>query len=156
MFSGLHHSVSQGDARAAGLNVEVTDLLAKDNGLITPVGCLSELQSLVLNLNSFFRQESERLSDEDLCKMLMDCRKGSSKLARLKTFPVTFKLELSGSCDESLMRYLFHLLIDSGGFKKSCCPINARGLINAEERIVNFIVFYQKTVAFEQNFSKFC
>lgn len=47
--------------------------------------------------------------------MLADCRKGGSKLAKLKTFPITFKMELSGGCAESLMRYLFawHILYSS-------------------------------------------
>uniref|UniRef100_A0A9J2PJV5 Dedicator of cytokinesis protein 7 n=1 Tax=Ascaris lumbricoides TaxID=6252 RepID=A0A9J2PJV5_ASCLU len=51
--------------------------------------------------------ESERLSDDDLCKMLIESRKGGSKLARLKTFPAKFKLEISGNgIEECPMRWL--------------------------------------------------
>ncbi|VDN86941.1 unnamed protein product [Brugia pahangi] len=101
LFGGLHQTVSQNDAITTGSGLE-TDSLLKDGG--SPLTSLCNLQPLLLSLNSFFRQEAERLTDEDLCKMLADCRKGGSKLARLKTFPITFKMELSGGCGESLMR----------------------------------------------------
>ncbi|VDM43975.1 unnamed protein product, partial [Toxocara canis] len=72
---------------------------------------LSSLQPLLLDLNSFFRQESERLSDEDLCKMLIESRKGGSKLARLKAFPAKFKLEIAGNgIEECPMRLTPELL----------------------------------------------
>nr|CRZ23221.1 Bm4167 [Brugia malayi] len=106
LFGGLHQTVSQNDATTTGSGLE-TDSLLKDGG--SPLTSLSNLQPLLLSLNSFFRQEAERLTDEDLCKMLADCRKGGSKLARLKTFPITFKMELSGGCGESLMRNLLYV-----------------------------------------------
>lgn len=45
------------------------------------------------------------MSDEDLCKMLAESRKGGSKIARLKTFPVSLKMEISKGNRESLMRF---------------------------------------------------
>ncbi|VDO39454.1 unnamed protein product [Onchocerca flexuosa] len=106
IFGGLHPTVLQSDTVAMGLGLEIDSLL-KDGG--SSFTSSNGLQSLLLNINSFFRQEAERLTDEDLCKMLADCRKGGSKLARLKTFPVTLKIELSSGCGESLMRNLLYI-----------------------------------------------
>lgn len=56
MLGTLHQSASQSDATASAPNVEVADLLVKD-GAGTPTS-LNDLQPLILNLNSFYRQVS--------------------------------------------------------------------------------------------------
>uniref|UniRef100_A0A1I7WWD4 DOCKER domain-containing protein n=1 Tax=Heterorhabditis bacteriophora TaxID=37862 RepID=A0A1I7WWD4_HETBA len=62
----------------------------------SPEITLTNLQPLTLNLNSFFRYETDRLSDEDLFKLLADARRIGGKLSRLKTFPLEMALQLSG------------------------------------------------------------
>ncbi|KAE9416845.1 hypothetical protein Angca_006569, partial [Angiostrongylus cantonensis] len=57
---------------------------------------LANLQPVLLNFNSFFRQEAERLSDEDLYKLLADARRPGGKLSRLKTFTADLCIQLSG------------------------------------------------------------
>ncbi|KAM3718831.1 Dedicator of cytokinesis protein [Dirofilaria immitis] len=123
LFGGLHSTFSQNDT-ALGLGLEIHSLL-KDGGC--PLISLNDLRPLLLNLNSFFRQEAERLTDEDLCKMLADYRKGGSKLARPKTFPVTLKIELSSGYSQSLM-------------SKGIYTVNAsyRNLLYIYPRSVNF------------------
>ncbi|WKX95563.1 hypothetical protein Q1695_012204 [Nippostrongylus brasiliensis] len=66
---------------------------------------LSNLHPITVNLNSFFRQEADRLSEEDLYKLLADARRPGGKLSRLKTFSVDLALQLSGgNAEELLMR----------------------------------------------------
>ncbi|MCP9262223.1 Dedicator of cytokinesis protein 6 [Dirofilaria immitis] len=120
-----------------GLGLEIHSLL-KDGGC--PLISLNDLRPLLLNLNSFFRQEAERLTDEDLCKMLADYRKGGSKLARPKTFPVTLKIELSSGYSQSLMRNLLYIYPRSVNFSSRSGPsrnIAVRvELMNAQEKPV--------------------
>lgn len=49
------------------------------------------------NGSSLTFQESDKLSDEDLLKMLVESRKlsSSSRLSRLKSFPIEFKFQLA-------------------------------------------------------------
>ncbi|EFO23679.1 hypothetical protein LOAG_04806 [Loa loa] len=137
IFGGLHLTISQSDTTAVGSGLE-TDSLLRDGG--SPLTSLNALQPLLLSLNSFFRQEAERLTDEDLCKMLADCRKGGSKLARLKTFPITFKMELSGGCGESLMRNLLYVYPRSVNLSSRSGPSRNIAihveLMNAQEKPV--------------------
>ncbi|EPB66156.1 dedicator of cytokinesis [Ancylostoma ceylanicum] len=67
---------------------------------------LANLQPVTLNLNSFFRQEADRLSDDDLFKLLADARKPGGKLSRLKTFTADLALQLSGGTGEELLMRL--------------------------------------------------
>ncbi|VDM56495.1 unnamed protein product, partial [Angiostrongylus costaricensis] len=67
---------------------------------------LANLQPVLLNLNSFFRQEAERLSDEDLYKLLADARRPGGKLSRLKTFTADLSIQLSGGTAEELLMRL--------------------------------------------------
>ncbi|CAG9532753.1 unnamed protein product [Cercopithifilaria johnstoni] len=137
LFAGLHPTLSQSETAAVGLGLETASLL-KDGG--SSLTSLSGLQPLLLNINSFFRQEAERLTDEDLCKMLADCRKGGSKLAKLKTFPITFKMELSGGCGESLMSNPMDIVKEIVEFpSKGIYAVNAtyRNLLYIYPRSVN-------------------
>ncbi|KJH41274.1 dedicator of cytokinesis [Dictyocaulus viviparus] len=78
------------DASSVGKSLEMT---------------LTNLQPILLNFNSFYRQEADRLSDEDLYKLLGDARRPSGKLSRLKTFNANLSIQLSGgTADELQMR----------------------------------------------------
>ncbi|XP_062985366.1 dedicator of cytokinesis protein 8 [Elgaria multicarinata webbii] len=48
-----------------------------------------------LTFNTFFKQEGDRLSDEDLFKFLADCKRTSSLQRRVKSVPGFLKLEIS-------------------------------------------------------------
>ncbi|XP_059744916.1 dedicator of cytokinesis protein 8 isoform X4 [Bos taurus] len=48
-----------------------------------------------LTINSFFKQEGDRLSDEDLFKFLADYKRSSSLQRRVKSIPGLLKLEIS-------------------------------------------------------------
>ncbi|RMC16389.1 hypothetical protein DUI87_06716 [Hirundo rustica rustica] len=55
----------------------------------------SNFKQSSLTLNTFFKQEGDRLSDEDLFKFLADFKRSSSLQRRIKTLPGTLKLEIS-------------------------------------------------------------
>uniref|UniRef100_A0A4X1W0L1 Dedicator of cytokinesis 8 n=2 Tax=Sus scrofa TaxID=9823 RepID=A0A4X1W0L1_PIG len=48
-----------------------------------------------MTINSFFKQEGDRLSDEDLFKFLADYKRSSSLQRRVKSIPGSLKLEIS-------------------------------------------------------------
>ncbi|XP_018114075.1 dedicator of cytokinesis protein 8 isoform X1 [Xenopus laevis] len=55
-------------------------------------------KSTTLTVNTFFKQEGDKLSDEDLFKHLADYKR-SSLQRRIKSIPGLLKLELSPACD---------------------------------------------------------
>ncbi|KFP76182.1 Dedicator of cytokinesis protein 8, partial [Acanthisitta chloris] len=55
----------------------------------------SNFKTISLTLSTFFKQEGDRLSDEDLFKFLADFKRSSSLQRRTKTLPGTLKLEIS-------------------------------------------------------------
>lgn len=57
---------------------------------------------ITLTVSSFFKQESERLRDEDLYKLLVELRRPGSTLKRLKCIPGILKLDLSPRPEELL------------------------------------------------------
>uniref|UniRef100_T1J9Y0 Uncharacterized protein n=1 Tax=Strigamia maritima TaxID=126957 RepID=T1J9Y0_STRMM len=61
---------------------------------------LTCFRPVTLTVSSFFKQESERLRDEDLYKFLADLKRPSSVLKRLKCLPGILKLDISPSPDE--------------------------------------------------------
>ncbi|XP_030322741.1 dedicator of cytokinesis protein 8 [Calypte anna] len=56
---------------------------------------VSNFKTISLTLSTFFKQEGDRLSDEDLFKFLADFKRSSSLQRRTKTLPGTLKLEIS-------------------------------------------------------------
>uniref|UniRef100_A0ABM5FS84 Dedicator of cytokinesis protein 8 isoform X2 n=1 Tax=Pogona vitticeps TaxID=103695 RepID=A0ABM5FS84_9SAUR len=52
-------------------------------------------KTTTLTLNTFFKQEGDRLSDEDLLKFLADFKRSSSLQRRVKPIPGLLKLEIS-------------------------------------------------------------
>uniref|UniRef100_A0A8C0V789 Dedicator of cytokinesis 8 n=1 Tax=Cyanistes caeruleus TaxID=156563 RepID=A0A8C0V789_CYACU len=55
----------------------------------------SNFKTISLTLGTFFKQEGDRLSDEDLFKFLADFKRSSSLQRRIKTLPGTLKVEIS-------------------------------------------------------------
>ncbi|XP_058798618.1 dedicator of cytokinesis protein 7 [Phymastichus coffea] len=64
--------------------------------------CLDSFRPITLTVSSFFKQESERLRDEDLYKLLVELRRPGSNLKRLKCIPGILKLDLSPRPEELL------------------------------------------------------
>ncbi|NXU09160.1 DOCK8 protein, partial [Pardalotus punctatus] len=57
----------------------------------------SNFKTTSLTIGTFFKQEGDRLSDEDLFKFLADFKRSSSLQRRIKTLPGTLKLEISSA-----------------------------------------------------------
>uniref|UniRef100_A0A2K6SKA5 Dedicator of cytokinesis 8 n=1 Tax=Saimiri boliviensis boliviensis TaxID=39432 RepID=A0A2K6SKA5_SAIBB len=58
-------------------------------------GVGSNFKTSTLSVNSFFKQEGDRLSDEDLFKFLADYKRSSSLQRRVKSIPGLLRLEIS-------------------------------------------------------------
>lgn len=61
---------------------------------------LDNFRPVTLTVSSFFKQEGDRLSDEDLYKFLADLKRPSSVLKRVKCIPGTLKLDISPCPEE--------------------------------------------------------
>ncbi|XP_035223308.1 dedicator of cytokinesis protein 7-like, partial [Stegodyphus dumicola] len=61
---------------------------------------LDTFRPVTLTVNSFFKQETDRLRDEDLFKFLVDLKRPSSVLKRLKCVPGILKLDIAPCPDE--------------------------------------------------------
>ncbi|XP_006881388.1 PREDICTED: dedicator of cytokinesis protein 8 isoform X1 [Elephantulus edwardii] len=59
----------------------------------------STFKTTSMTINNFFKQEGDRLSDEDLFKFLADYKRSSSLQRRVKSIPGLLKLELSSAPD---------------------------------------------------------
>ncbi|PVD22808.1 hypothetical protein C0Q70_16064 [Pomacea canaliculata] len=62
---------------------------------------LDNFRPVTLTVSSFFKQEGVKLSDEDLYKFLVDLKRPSSVLKRVKCIPATLKLDIS-PCPEEI------------------------------------------------------
>ncbi|XP_066298679.1 dedicator of cytokinesis protein 7-like isoform X4 [Branchiostoma lanceolatum] len=62
---------------------------------------LDTFRAVTLTVSSFFKQEGDRLKDEDLYKFLMDLKRPSSVLKKLKCIPGALKLDISPAPDNS-------------------------------------------------------
>uniref|UniRef100_A0A8C0ZYW0 Dedicator of cytokinesis protein 8 n=1 Tax=Castor canadensis TaxID=51338 RepID=A0A8C0ZYW0_CASCN len=60
-------------------------------------GVGSNFKATTMNINSFFKQEGDRLSDEDLFKFLADYKRSSSLQRRVKSIPGSLRLEISAA-----------------------------------------------------------
>ncbi|XP_075527914.1 dedicator of cytokinesis isoform X1 [Dermacentor variabilis] len=61
---------------------------------------LDTFRPVTLTVSSFFKQESDRLRDEDLYKFLVDLKRSGSMLKRLKSIPGTLRLDISPCAEE--------------------------------------------------------
>ncbi|XP_020629756.1 dedicator of cytokinesis protein 7-like [Orbicella faveolata] len=66
-----------------------------DGSELEVVPDLTNFRPVTLTVSSFFKQESDKLKDEDLYKFLADLKRPSSVLKRLKCIPGTLKLDIS-------------------------------------------------------------
>ncbi|KAK6180566.1 hypothetical protein SNE40_012697 [Patella caerulea] len=62
---------------------------------------LDNFRPITLTVSSFFKQESDKLSDDDLYKFLVDLKRPSSVLKRVKCIPAVLKLDIS-PCPEEI------------------------------------------------------
>ncbi|XP_046442972.1 dedicator of cytokinesis protein 7-like isoform X3 [Daphnia pulex] len=62
---------------------------------------LDNFRPVTLTVSSFFKQEGERLRDDDLYKYLHELRRSNNALKRLKCIPGTLKLEVSPCPEEN-------------------------------------------------------
>nr|CDJ83685.1 Dedicator of cytokinesis domain containing protein [Haemonchus contortus] len=114
---------------------------------------LANLQPITLTVNSFFRQEADRLSDEDLYKLLADARRPGGKLSRLKTFTADMALQLSGGTGEELLMRLSPEMLRvapfSGGpgteLTKDIQEFPAKGFYQANTSYRNLLYIYPKS-----------
>uniref|UniRef100_A0A8C8SR86 Dedicator of cytokinesis 8 n=1 Tax=Pelusios castaneus TaxID=367368 RepID=A0A8C8SR86_9SAUR len=85
-------SRSSGDKRMTmlqGRRFSERSLNSEDNYGVT------NFKATTLTSNTFFKQEGDRLSDEDLFKFLTDYKRSSSLQRRVKSIPGSLKLEIS-------------------------------------------------------------
>ncbi|XP_071435974.1 dedicator of cytokinesis protein 8 isoform X2 [Pithys albifrons albifrons] len=89
---GLNGKGSTSDKRATLLQARRLSerSLSSEDGYPAP-----NFKTISLTLNTFFKQEGDRLSDEDLFKFLADFKRSSSLQRRIKTLPGTLKLDIS-------------------------------------------------------------
>ncbi|CAJ0607791.1 unnamed protein product [Cylicocyclus nassatus] len=111
---------------------------------------LANLQPVTLNLNSFYKQEADRLSDDDLFKLLADARKPGGKLGRLKTFAAELSLQLSGGTGEELLMRLSPEMLrvapfSGGELTKDIQEFPAKGLYMANTSYRNLLYIYPKS-----------
>ncbi|XP_008101523.2 dedicator of cytokinesis protein 8 isoform X1 [Anolis carolinensis] len=62
---------------------------------IEDVSSMTNFKPTTLTVNTFFKQEGDKLSDEDLFKFLADSKRSSSLQRRVKSIPGLLKLEIS-------------------------------------------------------------
>ncbi|PIO64161.1 hypothetical protein TELCIR_14220, partial [Teladorsagia circumcincta] len=97
--------------------------------------------------------EADRLSDEDLYKLLADARRPGGKLSRLKTFAVDMGLQLSGGTGEELLMRLSPEMLRvapfSGGpgteLTKDIQEFPAKGFYMANTSYRNLLYIYPKS-----------
>ncbi|NXL85452.1 DOCK8 protein, partial [Alectura lathami] len=89
---GLNGKGSTSDKRAALLQARRLSERSLSSEDSYPA---SNFKTISLTLSTFFKQEGDRLSDEDLFKFLADFKRSSSLQRRIKTLPGTLKLEIS-------------------------------------------------------------
>jgi hypothetical protein len=63
---------------------------------------LSTFKPVAISINAFFKQESEKLSDEDLYRCLNELKKSTGLMKKLKCVPGSLKMEFSPLSDDDL------------------------------------------------------
>ena len=66
---------------------------------------LDSFPPVTLTVSSFFKQESDKLKDEDLFKFLLDLKRPTTALKKLKCIRGTLKLDISVAADQQ--KYCF-------------------------------------------------
>jgi hypothetical protein len=96
------------------------------------------------SMNTMFKIESEKLSDQDIAKVLTDYQKsGPSKLARLKSFPAELSLELSIRKSDEINDFLSCELLPASDFVSDTSD-KARELLDfPQKQIFRVHTFYR-------------
>nr|XP_018911108.1 PREDICTED: dedicator of cytokinesis protein 7 [Bemisia tabaci] len=76
---------------------------------------LESFRPVTITVSSFFKQESDKLRDEDLYKFLQELKRPASVLKKLKCIPGSLKLDIS-PCPEEMKNSLTPELCPLGGF----------------------------------------
>jgi hypothetical protein len=93
-----------------------------------------------------FKSESEKLSDNDICKVLIEYQKsGTSRLTRLKTFPVELSLEMSIRKSDEINDFLSTELLPAADFVADTADNKAREvLVFPQKQIFRVHTFYRQ------------
>lgn len=90
---------------------------------------LDSFRPITINVSNFFKQESERLRDEDLYKFLQELKRPCSVMKKLKCIPGTLKLDISPCPEEvkcALTPDLHKLFPYNGKFVKQKYQLDLR------------------------------
>ncbi|XP_044752960.1 dedicator of cytokinesis protein 7 [Coccinella septempunctata] len=111
--SGSHSNTNSLERKSAGSSLEQLRRRATDMGTLTRRGSLERrdkrrswspdhlansmdtFRPITLTVTSFFRQEGEKLKDDDLYKCLQELKRPQLILKKIKCIPATLKLEIS-------------------------------------------------------------
>lgn len=118
------------------------------------VSGLDTFRPLTITISSFFRQESERLKDDDLYKFLQDLKRPCYLMKKLKVIPGNLKMEIS-PCPEDLKYVLTPELAkilpypdQKGRPVKEILEFPAREIFVPHETFRNLIYVYPKELNF--------
>uniref|UniRef100_UPI00398F3272 dedicator of cytokinesis protein 8 isoform X2 n=1 Tax=Pristiophorus japonicus TaxID=55135 RepID=UPI00398F3272 len=73
--------------------------LSERSALLEDQHNMSNFKTAVITINTFFKQEGDRLSDEDLLKFLAEMKRSSASLRRLRPISGLIKLEISPAAE---------------------------------------------------------
>ncbi|XP_038660625.1 dedicator of cytokinesis protein 8 isoform X1 [Scyliorhinus canicula] len=74
--------------------------LSERSALLEDQYNLSNFKTATITVSNFFKQEGDRLSDEDLLKFLAELKRSSASLRRLRTISGLIKLEVSPAAEK--------------------------------------------------------
>ncbi|RDD36831.1 Dedicator of cytokinesis protein 6 [Trichoplax sp. H2] len=77
------------------VDVSGYDGLKNNSPVKSPAELLEDFQSVSVKINHIYKQESDKLNDEDMYKFLADIKRQGSVTKKLKTIPGYLELELS-------------------------------------------------------------
>ncbi|KAH9366287.1 hypothetical protein HPB48_010298 [Haemaphysalis longicornis] len=115
---------------------------------------LDTFRPVTLTVSSFFKQEGDRLRDEDLYKFLVDLKRSGSMLKRLKGIPGSLRLDIS-PCPEEVRYCLSPELArlqpypdDRGRPTKEMLEFPPRDVLRPEYAYRNLLFLYPRSLNF--------
>ncbi|KAE9549990.1 hypothetical protein FO519_006810, partial [Halicephalobus sp. NKZ332] len=96
-FSAFTNETLQNTVSSATVTSQVETPKKKNFGTqVEKVAKFDFFHPLIINVKNFYKQDTEKMTDEELLKILIESKKqNSSKIARLKGVPIDFKVEIS-------------------------------------------------------------
>ena len=92
-----------------------------------------------------YKIESEKQSDSDICKVLIDYQKnGTSKLTRLKSFPIELSLEMSVRKSDEINDFLSTELLPAADFVTDTNDKAREVLVFPQKQIFHVHSFYRQ------------